>query len=267
MTASLRQDVRILGMRVDATTYAAATERIIEWARQGRCATVCAANVHMVMEAYDDARFRDVVNRADLVTSDGMPLVWGLRMLGHPGAARVYGPDLMLAVLAAAERERMPVAFYGGSPEALQRLCERVTREWPALPVVAAISPPFRALRAEEDAAYARQLRQSGARLVFVGLGCPKQERWMHAQREQTGAVLLGVGAAFDFLTGAKPQAPRWMMRGGLEWLFRLISEPARLWRRYLILNPRFVALFALQVLFGRVKPSEHGKSTVSATR
>ncbi len=255
--AAAERAARILGMRIDCTSYSDACDRIVEWARGKRGRTVCAANVHMVMEGYDNPAFRRVVNSADLVTADGMPLVWGLRRLGFPGAARVYGPDLTLAVFGAAERERLPVAFYGGSPAALAGLQDRMARHWPGIRVVCAISPPFRALTADEDRQYCEELRRSGARLIFVGLGCPKQERWMHERRDQIGAVLLGVGAAFDFLTGAKPQAPRWMMRSGLEWLFRLVSEPARLWRRYLILNPRFVALFAMQLLLGRVPPAE----------
>ena len=248
---------RILGMRVDCTSYADACHRIVEWARDKRGVTVCAANVHMVMECYDNPAFRRIVNSADLVTADGMPLVWGLRLLGQPDASRVYGPDLTLALLEAAEREQLPIAFYGGSPAALAGLRDRIARQWPGIRVACAISPPFRALTALEDRQYCEELRRSGARLIFVGLGCPKQERWMHERRDQLGAVLLGVGAAFDFLTGSKPQAPRWMMRSGLEWLFRLASEPARLWRRYLILNPRFVALFAMQLLLGRVPPAE----------
>ncbi len=255
------QAARILGMRIDCTSYAEACERIVEWARGKRGMTVCAANVHMVMEGYDNPAFRGIVNSADLVTPDGMPLVWGLRRLGFPGASRVYGPDLTLAVLEAAEQAQLPIAFYGGSPVALAGLKDRIARQWPELRVACAISPPFRTLTAEEDQQYCEELRRSGARLIFVGLGCPKQERWMHERRDQIGAVLLGVGAAFDFLTGAKPQAPRWMMRSGLEWLFRLVSEPARLWRRYLILNPRFVALFATQLVLGRVPPAEEQKN------
>lgn len=245
----------ILGMRVDCTTYAEAAERILQWAQayaQNPAAPgrfVCMANVHMVMEAFDSAEFRAVVNRADLVTSDGMPLVWGLQKLGFPQATRVYGPDLTLALLDAAQRHRTPIGFYGGSPEALQRFQQRLAKDWPDVPVACAISPPFRPLTPQEDEAYTQAIRNSGARLLFVGLGCPKQERWMAAHQARLPAVLLGVGAAFDFLTGAKPQAPRWMMRFGLEWLFRFVSEPARLWRRYLILNPRFVMHFSKQLL------------------
>jgi N-acetylglucosaminyldiphosphoundecaprenol N-acetyl-beta-D-mannosaminyltransferase len=202
----------------------------------------------MVMEAYDAPEYQGMVNRAHLVTPDGVPLVWSLRMLGHSDASRVYGPDLTPELLRAAAAHEIPVAFYGGSPGVLETLVETVGMEFPGLRVVYAKSPPFRPLTAEEDDEIVRALRASGARIVFVGLGCPKQERWMAEHCSRLDAVLLGVGAAFDFLTGAKPQAPRWMMRLGLEWLFRFATEPRRLWRRYLKHNPRFLLLFSLQL-------------------
>lgn len=239
----------ILGMRVDASTYEDASDLILAWARAGESRTVCVGTVHMVMEARDDPSFRAVVNGADLVTSDGMPLVWGLRLLGVPWATRVYGPDLTPAVCRKAEAERIPVGFHGGTPEALARLLERVRRDHPSLPIAHAESPPFGALTPERLAAEAERIAAAGARIVFVGLGCPKQERWMAAQRGHVPAVMLGVGAAFDFLAGTKRQAPRILQRAGLEWAFRLATEPRRLWRRYLINNPRFLALFAAQVL------------------
>jgi N-acetylglucosaminyldiphosphoundecaprenol N-acetyl-beta-D-mannosaminyltransferase len=189
------------------------------------------------------------VNGADLVTSDGMPLVWGLRLLGIPGATRVYGPDLLPVVCRKAAAAGIPVGFHGGTPETLARLLERVRRDHPGLRIAYAESPPFGPLDAARLAREAEAIAASGARIVFVGLGCPKQERWMAAQRGRIPAVMLGVGAAFDFLSGAKRQAPRWMQAAGLEWAFRLATEPRRLWRRYLANNPRFVALFAAQVL------------------
>jgi N-acetylglucosaminyldiphosphoundecaprenol N-acetyl-beta-D-mannosaminyltransferase len=235
-------------MRVDPTSYPSATAQILEWVRQGTPAYVCIATVHMVMEAYDAPDYQRMVNGAGLVTPDGVPLVWSLRMLGHPDATRVYGPDLTPELLRAAAAHGIPVAFYGGSPKVLRTLVERADREFPGLRVVYAKSPPFRPLTAAEDDEVVRGLRASGARIVFVGLGCPKQERWMAEHCSRLDAVLLGVGAAFDFLTRAKPQAPRWMMRFSLEWIFRFATEPRRLWRRYLKHNPRFLVLFALQL-------------------
>ena len=231
---------RILGMRVDASTYARAVQAILEMAETGG-GTTCVATVHMVMEAHDDPAFQRLVNAADLVTSDGMPLVWTLRARGLREAERVYGPDLMPAVCAAAAARGVPVGLYGGSPDVIAELPQRLAERFPGLRIAFASSPPYRALTPAEDAAVALAIRESGARVLFVGLGCPKQERWMAAHRERRPCAMVGVGAAFDFLAGAKRQAPRWMQRAGLEWLFRLASEPRRLWRRYAIHNPRFV--------------------------
>jgi N-acetylglucosaminyldiphosphoundecaprenol N-acetyl-beta-D-mannosaminyltransferase len=239
----------ILGTRVDAVTYASAADRIIGWARNEESRMVCVATVHTVMEGHDDPRFRAVVNGADLVTADGMPLVWGLRRLGLPEATRVYGPDLTPIVLARAEEAGVPVGFFGGTPPVLSRLADRVRARYPNLEIAYAASPPFGSLSELARAGVARDIAGSGARVLFVGLGCPKQERWMHAMRGAVPSVMLGVGAAFDFLAGEKPQAPRWMMAVGLEWLFRLASEPRRLWRRYLYHNPRFLWQFGRQVI------------------
>jgi N-acetylglucosaminyldiphosphoundecaprenol N-acetyl-beta-D-mannosaminyltransferase len=239
-------------MRVDATTYADAVSRMLQWSRERRGRYVCVATVHMVMEAYDDRRFQRIVNQADLVTPDGMPLVWGLRLLGVPAATRVYGPDLMPALCQEAARQGVPVGFYGGTPEVLERMVAELRRRWPALTIGYCWSPPFRPLTAAEDAEVIARINESGVRVLFVGLGCPKQERWMSEHRERLGLVMAGVGAAFDFLAGTKQQAPRLLQRAGLEWCFRLATEPRRLWWRYLYHNPRYLALFARQLIAGR---------------
>ncbi len=241
----------ILGVRVDATSYERATEQIIAWASAGLSRYVCLCTVNQIMQARDSTTFADAMRQADLVTSDGMPLVWLLRRLGVPHASRVYGPDLMPLVLHAAAREGTPVGFYGGSTDVLDRLVRLVRARFPELQIAYAEAPPFRAPAPHEDEHTLRNLNASGARILFVGIGSPKQELWMHAHRDRVNCVMIGVGAAFDFLTGAKPQAPRWMQRNGLEWLFRLLSEPARLWRRYLLQNPRFVLLITLEMLRG----------------
>ena len=242
------QTRRILGTRVDATDYGEAAERICRWAGRGESRYVCAANVHMVMEGRDDPAFRAVVNGADLVTADGMPLAWALRLLGVRGARRVYGPDLMLAVCARAEAEGIPVGLHGGSPEALAALEAELARRFPRLRVAHRASPPFRSLSPREKEAARGEIAGSGARILFVGLGCPRQERWMADERGHVPAVMLGVGAAFDFLSGRKRQAPPLLQKAGLEWAFRLATEPRRLWRRYLLHNPRFAVLMALQL-------------------
>ncbi len=235
-------------MRVDPSTYPRAVTRIIEWARRRESRYVCVANVHMVMEAHDDPRFREVVNSADFVTSDGMPLVWALRAKGCKGAERVYGPDLTPAVCAAAAAAEIPVGFFGGTPEAREAMVARLTRSFPSLRVAYSHSPPFRAPSLTEEDAIVEEINASGAAILFVGLGCPKQERWMARHRDRLSCVSVGVGAAFDFIGGRKRKAPAFLQRIGLEWLFRLLSEPRRLWKRYLYHNPRFVALLALDL-------------------
>jgi N-acetylglucosaminyldiphosphoundecaprenol N-acetyl-beta-D-mannosaminyltransferase len=242
----------ILGMRVEATDYARATDQIVRWAREGTSRSVCAANVHMVMEAFDDPAFRAVVNGADLVTSDGVPLVWALKALGVGHATRVYGPDLTLHVCRAAAAAGLPIGLYGGTPDSLDAFTAVLAQRFPGLQVACRIAPPFRPPTPEEDAADTAALAASGARIVFVGIGCPKQEKWMAAHRDRLPAVMLGVGAAFDFHAGRVRQAPAWMQRAGLEWLFRLLMEPRRLWKRYAKQNPRFLYFFLRQWLATR---------------
>jgi len=186
------------------------------------------------------------------VTPDGMPLVWALRLLGCKRATRVYGPDLTPIVLARAAAEGLPVGFYGGSPGVLDKFVLLMKARFPELQIAYAYSPPFRALTPTEDQQIVQDISRSGVRILFVAIGNPAQELWMAAHRPRVNAVMIGVGAAFDFLTGAKRQAPRWMMGIGLEWLFRLATEPRRLWKRYLKHNPRFVVLFALQLIRSR---------------
>jgi N-acetylglucosaminyldiphosphoundecaprenol N-acetyl-beta-D-mannosaminyltransferase len=233
----------ILGMKVHATSYNQSTETILGWAASLESRYVCVANVHMVMEAYDSESFRTRINRADLVTPDGMPLVWLLRRQGAHGATRVYGPDLTLHVLEASEKAGVPVGFLGGRATVLDALIEKLRADYPRLQVVYTHAPPFRPLTDEENSSMIQQIRESGARLLFVGLGCPKQESWMADNSAQLDVVMIGVGAAFDFLSNSIPQAPRWMMAAGLEWAFRFIQEPRRLWRRYLKHNSRFLIL------------------------
>jgi N-acetylglucosaminyldiphosphoundecaprenol N-acetyl-beta-D-mannosaminyltransferase len=242
----------ILGVRIDATNYPEATRRILEWAREKRSCYVCCAAVNNIMEARRSPDYKIIMDQADLVTSDGMPLVWMLRWLGARSATRVYGPDLTPLVLEAAADAGVPVAFYGSTEAVLARLVSLLKRRFPRLRVAYAEAPPFRPLSREEDEQTVESINCSGARILFVGLGSPKQDRWMHAHKGRVQAVMLGVGAAFDFLAGAKPQAPRWMQASGLEWAFRLATEPRRLGRRYLTQNPKFVLLAAAQLLKAR---------------
>jgi N-acetylglucosaminyldiphosphoundecaprenol N-acetyl-beta-D-mannosaminyltransferase len=241
--------IRVLRTGIDAVSYRLAVDMIEKWSCLAESHYVCAANVHMLMEAYDSPEFMRVISQADLVTPDGAPLVWMLRMKGYRTQERVYGPTLMLHVLEAAARKNLPVGFYGGKPEVLNALIERMRARYEGLSVVFSCSPPFREVSQEEDLAIIEQINRSGARILFVGLGCPKQEIWMAEHCGKVKAVMLGVGAAFDFHAGIKPQAPTWMQTLGLEWLFRLFTEPRRLWKRYLYHNPRFVFLAAADLL------------------
>ncbi len=238
----------ILGSRVDATSYEAACDQIQRWAEASQSCYVIAANVHVVMTAYWQAAFQQIVNQAALVTPDGMPLVWALRLLGVPDATRVYGPDLMLAWCDRAARSGLPLYLYGGTPTMLAKLVSRLTVQFPGIAIVGCYAPPFRPLTPEEEATDVTQIQASGAKVLLVGLGCPKQEQWMARQQGKLSMVMIGVGAAFSFHSGEVSQAPRWMMARGLEWLYRLLIEPRRLWRRYLINNPAFVVLLGWQL-------------------
>ena len=239
---------RVLGMRVDGTSYEHAATEILGWASAGESRYVCIATVNNVIEAHDNPAYQRVMEHADLVTPDGMPLVWGLGLLGVRGATRVYGPDLTPILCERAAAAGIPVGFYGSTPEVLADLTTNLARQYPDLQVGYTYSPPFRPQTPDEDAVVRERIAQSGVRLLFVGLGTPKQELWMAANGD-VRTVMVGVGAAFDFIAGHKRQAPNLLQDLGLEWLFRLFNEPRRLWRRYLYRNPRFVVLFAAQLL------------------
>jgi N-acetylglucosaminyldiphosphoundecaprenol N-acetyl-beta-D-mannosaminyltransferase len=239
----------ILGIRIAGTSYEDTTKRVISWASFGEYRYVYVANVHMIMEAYDSDDFRKMVNNADLVTPDGMPLVLLLRILGLRKQTRVYGPTLMKHICEASARDEVSVGFYGSTPETIKDLIHNLTAHIPNLKIGYTYSPPFRSLTPEEDKKIVKKINASNIKILFVGLGCPKQERWMFAHRGRVKAIMIGVGAGFDFHAGTVRQAPKWMMRLGLEWLFRLCMEPKRLWRRYLYNNPRFLGLAALQLL------------------
>ena len=251
-------------MRVDHVESDAAARKILAWAaavRPGGEATpgryVCAANVHMAMAAHDDVDFRGVVNGAALVVPDGQPMVWALRALGLRQGARVrMAPDLLLELFRACAARGLKLGLYGGTPETLQALVTYLGGNFPGLEVAYAWSPPFRPLTEAEDEAVVRQVAEAGIQLLLVGIGCPKQEKWMAGHSGSAAAlpcVMIGVGAAFDMLAGKTGDAPAWMRARGLEWVYRLSQEPGRLWRRYLIQNPRFVAHFTAQVVRERL--------------
>jgi N-acetylglucosaminyldiphosphoundecaprenol N-acetyl-beta-D-mannosaminyltransferase len=243
----------ILTMVVDVTALDLAVATVTRLANIDKGAYVCVSNVHMCIETYDSLRFRSVVNSADLIIPDGRPIAWAQKLLGHGEAQQVRGPDIMSALCAASSKEGLKIGFYGGSsPESLGRIKTALNSSYPNISIAYAYSPPFRPLTAGEDIQVVSDINAAAVDVLFVGIGCPKQEYWMAEHKDHLHCVMLGVGAAFDYLAGEKNHAPRWMQKIGMEWLFRLCSEPKRLWRRYLSANPRFVWYFLQQWLFGR---------------
>ncbi len=227
-----------------------ALEVIERWIAARGHEFVCLRDVHGVMACQDDPELLEIHQCAGMVAPDGVPLVWLGRLMGHGAIRRVCGPDLLPALCRHSVARGYRHFFYGGAPGVAERLAERLQSRFPGLEVAGTHTPPFRPLSEAEDAAVVDKIDESGADIVWIGLSTPKQERWMAAHLDRLEApVMLGVGAAFDFHAGAIRRAPAWMQRSGLEWSFRLLSEPRRLWRRYLVLAPRFVALVVLQAL------------------
>lgn len=244
------QRVNVLGVGVSAITMPLAVETIEKWIIQRQREYVCVTNVHLIMECQRDEKLRQIHNRAGMVTPDGMPLVWLSHLNGFQQVERVYGPDLLLAFCARSATQGYRHYFYGGAEGVPQLLVKRLKQRFPGLEVAGMFSPPFTPLSPREDAQIVEMINQTRPDVIWVGLGAPKQERWMAAHLGRIQApVMIGVGAAFDFHSGLKPQAPYWMQRHGLEWIFRLATEPQRLWRRYLIYNPLFIFLVLQQFM------------------
>lgn len=249
---STRRVLPVLGTPIDVVSPAEAVARIAGWAQRHDSRTVCICNVHSVVTASQDAGFAQVLAAADMATPDGAPVAWMLRRQGAAGQGRVAGPDLMLAYCEHAASSGESIFLYGSTAATLQALTARLLARWPALRIAGSHSPPFRPASADEDAAIVAQINASGAGTVWVSLGCPKQERWMADHRGRIQAVMVGVGAAFDFHAGVVSRAPPWMREHGLEWLHRLASEPRRLGRRYLVTNTVFLLRAAAQLLLRR---------------
>ncbi len=241
--------VRVVSLLPNVCNHESAIEKIAELVKDENGGYVCFSTVHMVMESYDHQEFGAKVNGADLIIPDGMPLVWMQKLQGEKNANRVRANDLMIMLCKYAEKHNLKVGFYGGKQEVIDAILKRTAKELPKLQIIYAYSPPFRPLTVEEDEKITEEIKNSGAQILFMGLGCPKQENWMAAHKNNLSAIMLGVGASFDFYAGNVKESPEWIGNLGLEWLFRLFQEPKRLWRRYLILNPRFVWLATLQLL------------------
>ncbi len=247
----LRRGAYVLDSHIDALSWDETISRIVAWGsqRQSRYVTLC--NVHSVVTASQSESFNRVLAQADMALPDGAPVAWALRREGFANQQRINGPDLTWRYLAVAEKLGQAVFFYGSTESTLAKLLTRIRAEFPKLRVAGAVSPPYRALTADEDQAYVDLINRSGAHVVFVGLGCPKQEAWMAAHRGRIHAVMLGVGAAFDYHAGTISRAPVWMQKIGLEWLHRLASEPRRLAKRYAVTNTVFVYRTLKAMLLG----------------
>ncbi len=246
----MRTTGRILGSQVDVGTLASTVERVLALAESRRPAYVCFATAYMLVNCTRDESIFRAYQQCDLVSADGTPLAWCLRLLGHPSAECVSGPRLVPALLEEAALRGIPVGFYGGRPETCARIQQVLARALPALRISYLYSPPFRPLDEEEQQAMLNDIRASGTKILFIGLGSPKQDLWMHKHSPSLDCVCLGVGAAFEFLSGEKVLPPFWVQQLGLTWLVRLLQEPRRLIRRNLY-SPVFVAMFVGQALFG----------------
>lgn len=240
----------LLGVLVDALDHEAAAQRIIDAAVERRALAVSALAVHGVMTGRRDPTRQELLNQLDVVVPDGQPVRWGLNLLyGTHLREAVRGSDLTLHVLEAATKNELPVFFYGSRQEVVDALVANLQRQFPLLRVAGAEPSRFRRVSLEERLAIVTRIKDSGARIVFVGLGCPRQEVFVYELRKQLSMPLIAVGAAFDYLSGFLPQPPPAIRRAGLEWLWRLRLEPRRLWRRYLLLNPAYLGLLALQTI------------------
>lgn len=242
----------IVGTPISLTSYSEVLEVMDQRSSEG-AVVVAVCNVHSVMSARSNSDLARALNSAHVATPDGVPIVWTLRRTASPGQERVYGPDLMRLALTDPGRREWKHYLYGSTPDTLDTLVQGIAELAPDTKIVGSFSPPFRPPTPEEDEADAARILATDAEIVWVGLGMPKQELWMERLAPQLpGTVLVGVGAAFDFLAGVTKQAPPWMQRAGLEWLFRLKQEPRRLWRRYIWNNPSFAVMAVLQVLTNR---------------
>jgi len=246
---SSNSKVRVLSLFPNVTSLDGIIEKVEDIIKSRKGGYICFSTVHMVMEAYDNPEFAEKVNNADYIVTDGMPIVWMQKLQGAKEASRIRANDLMIEICRYAEQKGLSVGFYGSKPSVLESILRRAEKNFPNLKIVYAFSPPFRNLSAEEDEEITKAINQANPDILFVGLGCPKQEKWMADHKNKLRAVMLGVGASFDFFAGNVRECPAWLGNLGLEWFFRFIQEPKRLWRRYLLLNPRFIVLAVLQLL------------------
>lgn len=241
--------ISVVGSHYTALPRAQVTQLILNHALARKGSYVCVSNVHTTMMGFWDPSYQAITNASLVSVPDGVPLVWAMRALGALQQDRVRGPSLMKDLCSVGTSLGLKHYLFGSTPETLARLKEKLLLQYSGIQIVGSESPPFRPLRREENEAVLERVEKSGAHILWVGLGAPKQERWIAENARAHGAVGIGIGAAFDLLAEKIPEAPGWMQRLGLEWLFRFFKEPRRLWRRYLYHNPSFVVLFAIQMI------------------
>lgn len=239
----------VIGANIDSLSWNQVLDRLAGWASRRESRYVCICNVHSVTTAYQDRDYSQVIEAADMVTPDGAPVAWFMRMTGVPRQQRINGPDLMWRYCEEAAQRDESIYLYGGRPATLVTLQDKLLQNFPGLKIAGAYSPPYRQLTEKEDNAVVNSINRSGAGTVWVSLGCPKQEKWMADHHGVIDATMIGVGAAFDYHAGTIKRAPIWMQRHGLEWLHRLCSEPRRLWKRYLVTNTLFVLYASCQLI------------------
>ncbi len=244
---------KILTNNYSIISYNSLVDKILNYNYEKKPSYVCFSNVHATVESVNDLKLRNAINQSSYSVTDGMPLVIALRLLYSIKQDRIPGMDFMPSLMEQAEKKNESVFFYGSTPEILEKIKTRSEMDFPGLKIAGAESPPFKELTQNEKEAYIEQINQSGARYVFVGLGCPKQELWMAENSKKINAILLGVGAAFETYSGMKKMAPAWMRNRSLEWLYRLIQEPGRLFKRYLITNSLFLFLITVQFIRQKV--------------
>ncbi len=243
------QKKSLISLQLSTGAYSLFCQRIIDLSNSSCGGYVCVANVHMLVEAYKDKLFADIVNNSVITTPDGLPLTWALKWLYGIKQDRVAGMDLLPDLLLLASQQKIPVFFYGSTETVLERTQEYINENYPDIPSINFLSPPFRTLSSEETDNIIDKINSSGAKLVFVSLGCPKQEKWMASIQGRINALMIGIGAALPVMVGMQSRAPQWMQKSGLEWLFRLLQEPGRLWKRYLVTNTFFLFLLIKEKL------------------
>jgi N-acetylglucosaminyldiphosphoundecaprenol N-acetyl-beta-D-mannosaminyltransferase len=240
----------IISMIIDITNIKDVINNVELLVKEKASSYICVSNVHMCMEVYDCPVFAKVVNEADLIIPDGRAICWAQKLLGHKYAEQVRGEDIMNTICESSGSKNLNIGLYGGSSDLLlAQVVTNLKKRYSDIQISYSYSPPFRPLTKEEDETVIDDINNAKVDILFVGIGCPKQERWMAEHLNNVNSVMLGVGAAFDFVAGSKKNAPKWMQKIGFEWLFRLCSEPSRLWKRYLIQIPRFIYHFFKQLM------------------